>query len=112
MKIVSDTGPIIGLAKIGKIKLLEKYADEVLIPPMVYKELLGKIGPESEEIDNALSSFIKIANLPKIEGELQNIISDLDEGEKQAIALAYSIVILIIYYSLWMTVPGGRLLIN
>ena len=90
MKIVSDTGPIIGLAKIGVIKLLEKYADEVLIPPMVYKELLGKIGPESEEIDNALNSFVKTANLPQTEEDLQVNISDLDEGEKQAITLAYS----------------------
>ncbi len=45
MKIVADTGPIIGLAKIGKLYLLEKYVGEVLIPPIVYKELLGKIGP-------------------------------------------------------------------
>jgi len=90
MKIVSDTGPIIGLAKIGNISLLEKLADEVLIPPMVYKELLGKVGPESEEIDNALKSFIKTVELPQTERELQNVISNLDEGEKQAITLAYS----------------------
>jgi predicted nucleic acid-binding protein len=44
MKIVSDTGPIIGLAKIGKIILLKNIADEVIIPPMVYKELFGKTG--------------------------------------------------------------------
>ena len=90
MKIVSETGPIIGLAKIGNIFLLEKLADEVLIPPMVYKELLGKVGPESEEIDNALKSFIKTVELPQTERELQNVISNLDEGEKQAITLAYS----------------------
>ena len=90
MNIVSDTGPIIGLAKIGKLTLLEKFADEVLIPPMVYKELFGKIGPESGEIDEALNSFIKTASLPQTEGEIRNVISDLDEGEKQAITLAYS----------------------
>jgi predicted nucleic acid-binding protein len=90
MKIVSDTGPIIGLAKIGKIFFLEHFTDEVLIPPMVHKELLGKIGPESKEIDNALYSFIKTANLPQTEDKLQNIISELDEGEKQAITLAYA----------------------
>jgi uncharacterized protein len=90
MKIVSDTGPIIGLAKIGNISLLEKFANEILIPPMVYKELLGKVGPESEEIDNALKSFIKTTELPQIEKKLDNVISTLDEGEKQAIALAYS----------------------
>ena len=42
MKIVSDTVPIIGLAKIGKIILLKNVANEVIIPPMVYKELFGK----------------------------------------------------------------------
>jgi len=57
---------------------------------MVYRELLGKIGPESDEIDKALNNFIKTTGLPQTEGDLQNVISDLDEGEKQAIALAYS----------------------
>lgn len=75
MKIVSDTGPIIGLAKIKGIFFLKHLTNEVLIPPMVYKDLLGKIGPESIEIDNALNSFIKTANIPKIENPLQNIFS-------------------------------------
>jgi predicted nucleic acid-binding protein len=30
VRIVSDTGPIIGLAKIGKIDLLKNMADEIL----------------------------------------------------------------------------------
>ena len=33
VRIVSDTGPIIGLAKIGKIDLLKNLADAILIPP-------------------------------------------------------------------------------
>jgi predicted nucleic acid-binding protein len=37
MRIVSDTGPIIGLAKIGRINLLGDIAKEVFIPPFVYK---------------------------------------------------------------------------
>ena len=41
MIIVADTGPIIGLAKIGRIALLKKLATEVLIPPIVHKELYG-----------------------------------------------------------------------
>ncbi len=46
MKIVSDTGPIIGLAKIGRIFLLKDLAAEVLIPPFVHRELYGEIGTE------------------------------------------------------------------
>ena len=39
MKIISNTGPIIGLAKIDKLSLLKELAEEVLIPPLVYREL-------------------------------------------------------------------------
>lgn len=58
MKIVADTGPMIGLAKIGQIQLLKKLATDVLIAPVVHKELYGKIGPESEQIDQALDDFV------------------------------------------------------
>jgi len=44
VKIVADTGPIIGLAKIGRIYKLKNLATEVLIPLIVHKELYGKIG--------------------------------------------------------------------
>lgn len=31
MKIVSNTGPIIGLAKIGKLDLLKEFSEEILM---------------------------------------------------------------------------------
>jgi len=88
MKIVSDTGPIIGLAKIGKIILLRNIADEVIIPPMVYKELFGKIGPESNEIDQALNTFIMVKRDMAVEEAVKIELAGLGEGEKQAIGLA------------------------
>jgi len=42
VKIVADAGPVIGLAKIGRISLLKKLATEVLIPPIAHKELFLK----------------------------------------------------------------------
>jgi len=75
MKIVSDTGPLIGLAKIDKIYLLKSIAEEVLIPPMVHRELLGKVGDEADQIDIALSDFIQIKlveDVGPIIGELRN----------------------------------------
>ena len=91
MRIVSNTGPIIGLAKIGRVFLLKGIAAEVLIPPWVHRELLGKVGNESEQIDQALNAFIRIADLMPLESATERAIADLDEGEKQAIALASTV---------------------
>jgi predicted nucleic acid-binding protein len=88
MRIVADTGPIIALAKIGKISLLKSIAGEVLIPPMVYKELFGKIGSESNEIDRALNTFIRLKKEITLDEATEMALADLGEGEKQAIGLA------------------------
>jgi len=88
VKIVADTGPIIGLAKIGRISLLKKLATEVLIPPIVHKEIYGKIGSESDQIDKALSDFVHVVNLGSLELNIDEPLINLGEGEKQSIFLA------------------------
>lgn len=88
MKIVADTGPIIGLAKIGRISLLKKLVTEVLIPPIVHKELYGKIGSESDQIDQALSDFVHVVDLGSLELNIDEPLINLGEGEKQSILLA------------------------
>ena len=91
MKIVSDTGPLIGLAKIDKIYLLKSIAEEVLIPPMVHRELLGKVGDDADQIDLALRDFIQIKEFGTLEQEVETALNGLGEGEKQAIGLAFNI---------------------
>jgi len=91
MKIVSNTGPIIGLAKIGLLFILNQLASEVVVPAMVQKELLGKIGGESEQIEKALNEFIHIRDFSPREPAFKNATSDLDEGERQVLGLASSI---------------------
>ena len=88
MKIVADTGPIIGLAKIDHISLLRKLATEVLIPPIVRKELYGKTGSESDQIDQALNDFIHVVKPGSSESNIDESLSNLGEGEKQSILLA------------------------
>lgn len=88
MKIVSNTGPIIALAKIGKLALLKELAPELLIPPTVYRELFAKIGRESQAIEQAIADFIRVIEVKEIDPEIEIAIARLDEGEKQAIALA------------------------
>jgi predicted nucleic acid-binding protein len=88
VKIVADTGPIIGLAKIGRISLLKELATEVLIPPIVHKELYGKIGSESDQIDQALGDFVHVVELGSLELNIDDPLINLGEGEKQSIFLA------------------------
>ena len=90
MKIVSDTGPIIGLAKIGRIFLLKELTTEVVIPPFVHRELYGKMGAETDQIDQALRDFIQVAELGQLEVDIEEALIDLDEGERQSIFLASS----------------------
>ncbi len=47
MKVVSDTGPLIGLAKANLLSIFQAMGLEGLVPPMVHRELLSKIGNES-----------------------------------------------------------------
>lgn len=88
MRIVSNTGPIIGLAKINRLSILKDLAGEILIPPMVHRELLAKMGDEASLIDEALNSFIRISPVPPLDPSVKTIIADLDAGEGHTIGLA------------------------
>ena len=88
MRIVSNTGPIIGLAKINRLSILKDLAGEILIPPKVHRELLAKTGDEATLIDEALNSFIHVSPLPPLDPSVKTIIVDLDAGEGHAIGLA------------------------
>jgi uncharacterized protein len=92
MILVCNTGPLIALAKIDKIVLLQHLGIErILVPPMVQRELRSKIGPEAPCIESALNHFIHTA---QIEGSDQHIVratSNLDDGEKEVILLGASL---------------------
>lgn len=87
MKIVSNASPLIFLAKIEKLELLEGY--EVIIPKQVYEEIIKgeEIGKEdAHKIETLIGkNIIKIEETKVIkEVEKQN----LGKGEKAVISLA------------------------
>jgi predicted nucleic acid-binding protein len=90
VKVVSDTGPIIALAKAGCLSILKELFIEVFVPTAVHKELFAKTGSEGEEIERALNDFIRVSKLGTLEEHVKLVLSDLDEGEKQAVGLASS----------------------
>jgi predicted nucleic acid-binding protein len=88
--VVSDTGPLIALAKVDQLHLLEALFDKVLIPPAVYRELLAKSGTEADRLDRALQNFIELSPALQIPPEVEIATLNLDRGEREAVALAYT----------------------
>jgi predicted nucleic acid-binding protein len=87
--VISNTGPLIALAKADQLVLLEGLFGHVLIPPAVYRELLAKSGPESARLDEALHGLIEVTPSPPLAPEVKIVTSGLGAGEQQVIALAH-----------------------
>ena len=83
--VISNTTPIITLALIQKLVLYKELYGEVLIPPTVKAELLaGGSRAGASEIQNA--RYIRTA--PLLDPRRADLLSDLDRGEAEVIALA------------------------
>lgn len=86
MKVISNASPLIFLAKIGKLDLLENY--EILIPKQVLEEIIKgkKAGREdSHKIENLIeNNKIKVESV-EIGKEIDKL--NLGKGEKAAISL-------------------------
>ncbi len=92
MIFVCNTGPLIALAKLNRLSLLQNVEGErILIPPMIQKELWGKIGPEAPLIEAALNSFIQVVPPGQTRQHVEMATADLDDGERDVITLGTSL---------------------
>jgi len=86
MIVVSNSGPLIALAKLNLLDLLENFFGKIVIPEEVWREVVEKgIGkPGAEAIRKA--GWIEVK---KVEDMSVDILSkELDKGEAEAIVLA------------------------
>lgn len=87
MIVISDTSPITSLAAIGKLDLLQKVYDRIIIPQGVYNEManLADEVPGTKEVKTLDWIETKtVSNLALVE----QLKTKLDQGESEAIALA------------------------
>ena len=87
--IVADTGPLIGLARAGRLDLLRRLYRQVAIPPAVHGELaIGSDRPSATALAGALAaSWLRVEPVVNQQA-LQELGRLLDLGEAEAIALA------------------------
>jgi len=91
MTLISNTGPLMALAKANRLDVVERLFGQVQIPPAVYRELLAGKRPEAIYLDEAFARFIQVGSVPPCPPEVQVATLQLGTGEQQAIALAYQL---------------------
>lgn len=90
--LVCNTGPIIALGKLDHLSLLNRLGFErVLIPPGVRKELLARIGPETDAIEQALGDILQVQEPAGFEHAVEEATGELDQGEWQVVLLGASL---------------------
>jgi len=84
--LISNTGPIIALALIDRLDILQTMFQQVVVPDAVHKELLDG-GPSGHGLQSyQKASWIRVQSLSApIDSLLQNV---LDKGEASVIQLA------------------------
>jgi len=87
MIVVTNSTPIISLAKIDKLHLLRDIFSKIYVPNAVYKEVAvkGKDRPGSKEIKEA--EWVASAEVSNITPK-KHLLTYLDEGEAEVILLA------------------------
>ena len=87
MIVVTNSTPIISLAKIDKLHLLRDIFGKIYVPNAVYKEVVlkGKGRPGSKEIEEA--EWVASKEVYNITSK-KHLLAYLDEGEAEVILLA------------------------
>jgi len=88
LKPVSNSSVLIALSSIGSLPLLvQRFPDGILIPPLVYEEVVttGQGRPGAA----AVAAARWITQVPLADARLSGLLrNELDQGEAEAIALA------------------------
>lgn len=87
---VVDTGPLIFLAKLDRLELLQRGADEILAPPAVLAEVRMLRDEAAKKIEIASQSWLKEQTVDD-PSKIKLLLADLDTGEAEVIVLAQAI---------------------
>ena len=88
MIVVSDSGPLIALSRLGMLHVLQELFGEIVIPEEVRREVVekGKGKPGSDIIENA--KWVKVEVIEDLSVDILS--REIERGEAEAIILAKS----------------------
>lgn len=88
MIVISDTTPILSLLKAGRLELLEKMYQTVVIPEAVYVELTSNNDYEAERKEIESCAFLSVEKVHNVESvRILRDVTGLDAGESESLVL-------------------------
>lgn len=89
MTVICNATPLINFAAINRLDILQAMFSQVVIPQAVYNETTGSSLPGSQSVLEAIASgWLQVYTISAIPAEIP---TELDKGEREAIALALEI---------------------
>ncbi|MGD2091627.1 MAG: DUF3368 domain-containing protein [Candidatus Aminicenantes bacterium] len=90
IKVICNSSPIIGLAKLERLDLIEKLYQEIIVPEAVFDELItkGRDKYKTAEINQLIDQNIITVQKVNNRELIRALRKDLDYGESEVIALA------------------------
>ncbi len=89
MTVICNATPLINFAAINRLDILQAMFSQVVIPQAVYNETTGSSLPGSQSVLEAIASgWLQVYTVSAIPAEIP---AELDQGEREAIALALKI---------------------
>ena len=85
--VICNTGPILGLSRVGHVSILRRLFSEVLVPRGVVDELLANPHEDRAELLREIESFVV---LPACESLDPLLVAQLDSGEAAACLIEWS----------------------
>lgn len=85
--IVADAGPLIFLAKLDRLNLLQNEGEQIYIPGAVFAEIQTKRDEASIQIEQAAQNWLQVKKV-KNEDAVNLLLADLNLGEAEVIVLA------------------------
>ena len=85
IKVIVNSSPIIGLAKIGKLNLLWELFDKIYVPVEVFKEVTIKKDTVSREFKSAITDTKITIYTPKDKGFIKRLYGKLHTAELEVI---------------------------
>ena len=87
MIIVSNAGPLIALARISRLDLLQSLYNQLHIPPAVHEEIVELGHGRAGSVEVGSAEWIEVVNVSD-QTAVNLLREQLDAGESQAIVLA------------------------